>query len=165
MRITRLKTPAAGLLVAGLLCAAPVWAQDHGPDHDRGAESHQQHGGPQPSGHSQGGNHEQPQHQESRGGSSHGDARYEFRDADRARLERHYRSALGHVDRDHRPDFRAGEAIPSRYRGGITPAPASIRGRLQAPPAGYSIGYYQGYTVVYDPATYLVLSVIDLLTH
>ena len=28
----------------------------------------------------------------------------------------------------------------------------------------YEIGYYQGYTLVYNPTTFVILSVLDLLT-
>ncbi|NKF20740.1 hypothetical protein [Solimonas marina] len=183
---------AAGLAAALALGSTSVWAQGQGHDQDHGKDqkpqSSAQHGAPQ-----SGGGHESasPQHgggapsngnshgsapgnsgehrattpapAQSRGNS--GNAHYEFSASDRSKLEQHYHRILGNVDRSHRPDFRSGEKIPDRYRGSITPAPESIRGRLPAPPSGYSIGYYQGYTVVYDPTTYLILSVVDLLTN
>ncbi len=88
---------------------------------------------------------------------------YAFGQQDRSRLETHYRKSLDKVDRSKRPQFTAGKEIPRAYRSAITPAPQSLRGRLPTPPSGYDIGYYQGYTVVYDPTTFLILSVIDLL--
>lgn len=90
-------------------------------------------------------------------------AHYSFGASEKQQLQAHYKSSLGHVDRAKRPSFKAGEKVPSSYRKYITPAPASIRGHLPTPPSGYTIGYYQGYTVVYDPTTYVILSVLDLL--
>lgn len=91
------------------------------------------------------------------------DHSYAFQQQDRQRLEKHYKSILGHVDRSHRPHFEAGQKLPPQYRGVITRAPENLRRRLPPPPAGYQIGYYQGYTLVYDPTTLAILSVIDLL--
>lgn len=91
------------------------------------------------------------------------DTRYDFRDQDRSRLQQHYRRSLQNVDREHRPQFESGREIPRAYRGYMTPAPAALRAQLPPPPEGYTLGYYQGYTVVYDPTTFVILSVIDLL--
>lgn len=88
---------------------------------------------------------------------------YEFRDQDRSRLQRYYQRNLTHVDRGHRPRFVPGAYIAAPYRGYITPAPRRVVGYLPPPPRGYAVGYYQGYTVVYDPATFLILNVVDLL--
>ncbi|MGH8443933.1 MAG: hypothetical protein ACREVL_01645 [Solimonas sp.] len=97
-------------------------------------------------------------------GRAQGRGNYEFRQQDRAYLQQHYRRSIGSVDRGHRPQFEAGREIPRAYRGYFTPAPDSLRRRLPPPPDGYTIGYYQGYTVVYDPATFVILSVLDLLS-
>lgn len=89
---------------------------------------------------------------------------YRFRAQDRAQLQRHYRKSLQKIDREHRPRFEAGRSIPRAYRSYITPAPVIVRSHLPRPPAGYRIGYYQGYSVVYEPTTFVILSVLDLLT-
>ena len=122
-----------------------------------------------PAQHDNGGGHPQPPQQSaSAPQQSAGDQRdaghYQFRDQDRAQLQAHYKKSIAHVDRDRRPQFEPGKPIPQAYRGGITPAPAALRRRLPTPPSGYTVGYYQGYTVVYDPATQIVLSVLDLLS-
>ena len=91
------------------------------------------------------------------------DRHYDFGQNDRSRLQAHYRSSINKVDRDKRPSFQAGHEIPRAYRAAITPAPESLRRRLPTPPSGYQIGYYQGYTVVYDPTSFVILTLIDLL--
>jgi hypothetical protein len=67
------------------------------------------------------------------------------------------------VNRAHRPDFHPGSPIAAAYRPYITPVPADVRRGLPPPPSGYQIGYYQGYSVVYNPVSYVILSVLDLL--
>lgn len=88
---------------------------------------------------------------------------YQFRDQDRARLYTQYQRSLRGVRWDHRPDFRAGYAVLPAYRPYITPVPVHVLRTLPPPPPGYVIGYYQGYNVVYDPTTYVILTAIDLL--
>lgn len=101
-------------------------------------------------------------------GNAHGNKgsskpHYDFRAQDRARLQKHYQRNLAYVNRGHRPQFVRGGYIPTTYRRYITPAPARVVHYLPPAPPGYAVGYYQGYTVVYDPATFLILNVIDLL--
>ncbi|TJY62288.1 hypothetical protein E4T66_08700 [Sinimarinibacterium sp. CAU 1509] len=88
---------------------------------------------------------------------------YALEQQDRTRLKHHYQRVLGRVDRAHRPHFEPGHAIPLIYRAYITPAPLSLRRHLPPPPPGYVIGYYQGYTVVYDPTTFVIITIVDLL--
>jgi hypothetical protein len=47
----------------------------------------------------------------------------------------------------------------------IRPIPPDVYGYLPPPPPGYAMGYYDGYTVVYDPATMLIASVLDLFRY
>lgn len=49
------------------------------------------------------------------------------------------------------------------HRPHIMPVPVHVLRTLPPPPPGYVIGYYQGYNVVYDPTTYVILTAIDLL--
>jgi Ni/Co efflux regulator RcnB len=122
--------------------------QDDRDHHEQGHDDHQQQG---------------PSHDR---GPEHGNdnTHYDFRDNDRAQLQSHYQKNLSRVDRSHRPHFEPGQPIPQAYRHSITVAPASVRRGLPPPPAGYTIGYYQGYTVVYNPSTQIILSVLDLLS-
>jgi Ni/Co efflux regulator RcnB len=90
---------------------------------------------------------------------------YRFRTEDRAHLRRYYQAPLGTVRVERRPHFSVGYAIPRAYRSHITVMPQHVRRHLPPPPRGYQVGYYQGYSVVYDPVTFTILSVLDLLTH
>ena len=89
---------------------------------------------------------------------------YKFRQQDRARLLQHYRRALPRVDRGHRPHFARGAYFPRVWLPYLSPVPPSLLGYLPPIPPGYAVGYYQGYVVVYDPATFFMLGVVDLLT-
>ena len=59
--------------------------------------------------------------------------------------------------------FIVGGYFPYSYIQYVTPLPPPVIGYLPPPPPGYRMGYYQGYVVVYDPTTYFILNVIDLL--
>ncbi|MDF0534394.1 hypothetical protein PY479_08915 [Shewanella sp. A32] len=78
-------------------------------------------------------------------------------------IKQHYQRILSKVDRNRRPKWERGEVIPDRYRPYITPAPSSLIQRLNDVPKGCDVGYYQGYTVVYDPTTFMILTLVDLL--
>lgn len=88
---------------------------------------------------------------------------YALEQQDRARLKHHYQRVLGRVDRAHRPHFEPGNLIPVLYRPYITPAPLSLRRHLPPLPPGYVMGYYQGYSIVYDPTTFAIITLVDLL--
>jgi hypothetical protein len=45
----------------------------------------------------------------------------------------------------------------------ISSLPPNLYGTLPPPPPGYSMGYFDGYVVVYDPVSYFIANVIDLL--
>ena len=62
-----------------------------------------------------------------------------------------------------RPTFRVGMYFPYAYIGAIQPVPPSMWGSLPPIPPGYAVGYYDGYVVVYDPVTYWIVGVIDLM--
>ena len=64
---------------------------------------------------------------------------------------------------DHRPVFVTGRVIPLAYRSQVAVFPAHLHHHVPPPPRGYRMGYYQGYSVVYDPVSFAVLSVLDLL--
>jgi hypothetical protein len=90
-------------------------------------------------------------------------AHYQFRQQDRPKLRPHFQSQLAHVDRAHRPHVAAGGYMESNYQTYLVPVPQDVIVYLAPPPPGYVFGYYYGYIIVYDPATLLVLDVIDLL--
>ncbi len=88
---------------------------------------------------------------------------YSFRSNNRAYLHRYYLRSLAGINRANRPRFVMGGFFPYAYIPYISPLPPTVYGYLPPPPPGYSMGYYQGYVVVYDPVTYFIANVIDLL--
>jgi hypothetical protein len=56
-----------------------------------------------------------------------------------------------------------GGFFPYAYIPYITALPPTVYGYVPPPPPGYNMGYYNGYVVVYDPVTYFIANVIDLL--
>ena len=82
---------------------------------------------------------------------------------DRDYLRRYYYRNLGYINRGHRPIFIIGGYIPYGYRGYFTPLPPHLIGYFPPPPPGYVFGYFQGYVVLYNPATYSILNFVDLL--
>jgi hypothetical protein len=78
-------------------------------------------------------------------------------------LHRYYARNLLSINIGLRPHFAVGGFFPYAYIPYITPAPAAVLGYLPPVPPGYQIGYYQGYVVVYDPVTYFIANVIDLM--
>ncbi|MFZ0882136.1 MAG: hypothetical protein WAN14_01945, partial [Candidatus Acidiferrales bacterium] len=88
---------------------------------------------------------------------------YNWRPNDRDYLRRYYRRNFSYINRSRRPVFIIGGYIPFGSRGYFTPLPPNLLGYLPPPPPGYVIGYYDGYCVVYDPVTFTILNVVDLL--
>lgn len=88
---------------------------------------------------------------------------YGWRPNDRFWLHNYYRRNLGYINLANRPVFTVGGFFPFAYIPYITPAPPAVYGYLPPPPPGYQIGYYDGYVVVYDPVTYFIANVIDLM--
>lgn len=88
---------------------------------------------------------------------------YQFRPNDRDYLRRYYRHHFGYINRARRPRFVIGGFFPYADIGYLTPLPPSVYGYLPPPPPGYQMGYWDGYVVVYDPVSYFIANVIDLL--
>lgn len=88
---------------------------------------------------------------------------YSFRPNDRSYLRRYYLSRLSAINRANRPRFVIGGFFPYGYISYLSPLPPDLYSYLPPPPPGYSMGYYDGYVVVYDPVTYFMVNVIDLL--
>lgn len=156
------------VLLATVLGQTAAYA-DRDDRRDRGPRQEQRAGHNK---HERSGNWNQQRHHDNRQWNNRGPQRpvivqnnvhYQFRDHDRAYLQHNYARSLRTVRYDHRPHFQAGYAMLPAYRPYITPVPAYVLRTLPPPPPGYVIGYYQGYNVVYDPITYVVLSAIDLL--
>ena len=67
------------------------------------------------------------------------------------------------IQRARRPVFVAGGYFPYGDISYLTALPPDAYSYVPPPPPGYSMGYYDGYVVVYDPVTYFIANVIDLL--
>jgi hypothetical protein len=88
---------------------------------------------------------------------------YNFRRNDWGYLHRYYQRSLISINIGSRPSFAVGGFFPYAYIPYITALPPNVYGYLPPPPPGYNMGYYDGYVVVYDPVTYYIANVIDLL--
>ena len=88
---------------------------------------------------------------------------YQFRPNDRGALHRYYHSHLSYINRARRPIFHIGGYFPYGDIGYLSPLPPSLYGQMPPPPFGYQMGYFDGYVVVYDPVTYFIANMVDLL--
>ncbi|MCU1322640.1 MAG: hypothetical protein JWM43_2289 [Acidobacteriaceae bacterium] len=70
---------------------------------------------------------------------------------------------LGYINMARRPVFSIGGYFPYGDIGYMTPLPVALYGQVPPPPPGYQMGYYDGYVVVYDPLTYFIANLIDLV--
>jgi hypothetical protein len=67
------------------------------------------------------------------------------------------------INRARRPIYTVGGYYPYTDIGYLQPVAPDVYGYLPPPPPGYRMGYYDGYVVVYDPVTYFIVNLIDLL--
>ena len=70
---------------------------------------------------------------------------------------------LGYINRARRPIFAIGGFFPWGDVQYLSPLPSALYGYLPPPPRGYQMGYFDGYVVVYDPLSYFIANVVDLL--
>lgn len=66
------------------------------------------------------------------------------------------------VNSRNRARLYRGGYLPNGWRGRIHPLPPQYVRELPAPPQGYLIGYFDGYAVVYNPNTGLILQVVNV---
>jgi hypothetical protein len=88
---------------------------------------------------------------------------YQFRTQNTGRLRQYYQGRFSSINRSGRPRFSRGGYVPRTYWTYFQPLPPSLIGYIPPVPPGYVAGYYDGYIVVYDPTTFFVLSVLNLL--
>jgi hypothetical protein len=82
----------------------------------------------------------------------------------RSRVMAQYRRSLPGTSRTRHPHFAAGSYLPCTVVPYFTPVPPGVIHSLPPIPPGYGLGYYQGYVAVYDPGTFFILNLIDLLS-
>jgi hypothetical protein len=70
---------------------------------------------------------------------------------------------MGEINRANRPVFNVGGYYPYADIEYLQPVPQDVYGDQPPPPSGYQMAYYDGYVIVYDPITYFIAAVIDLL--
>lgn len=88
---------------------------------------------------------------------------YQFRTQNTGRLRQYYQGRFSSINRSRRPRFYRGGYVPRTYWTYFQPLPPTLIGYIPPVPPGYVAGYYDGYIVVYDPTTFFVLSVLNLL--
>src|ERR1700722_19031755 len=88
---------------------------------------------------------------------------YAWRPGDRDRMRRYYGRNFGYINRGRRPIFTICGFIPFRDRVYFRSVPPCLYRSLPPAPPGYVMGYFDGYVVIYDPVSYSVLNVMDLL--
>jgi Ni/Co efflux regulator RcnB len=95
-----------------------------------------------------------------------GHATYHFRAQDKSKLQTHYRSAH-HADAHAKPvhhwAWHRGASLPSGWQGQIEPLPQEDIALLAAAPPGYEFGYYDGWAIIYDPNTGIVLDAVSVM--
>lgn len=98
--------------------------------------------------------HEQPQHE----AAAH--QNYHFRADDRSHLQEHYRTAHQHPENAHHWAWHRGVNLPFGWQGQVEPLPQADITLLAPPPPGYVFGYYNGWAIVYDPNTGVILDAV-----
>lgn len=59
--------------------------------------------------------------------------------------------------------FTVGGNFPIGDIGYLTAVPSDVYRHMPVPPPGYQMDYFDGYVVVYDPVTYFIANLVDLL--
>lgn len=90
-------------------------------------------------------------------------ATYHFRTQDRTALRPHYQAMHQHVDAHSRWSWHRGANLPGGWHDHMMPLPAADIALLPPCPPGYLFGYYDGWAVVYDPNTGVILDAISVM--
>ena len=92
-------------------------------------------------------------------------AHYQISRQQAPKLRQHFQGQLAHVNRNNRPHVVVGGSLPSGWQTYIVPVPVEEFSYLPPVPEGYQMAFYNGYIIVYDPYSGLVLDVIDLFQY
>ena len=88
---------------------------------------------------------------------------FEFKAADRKALRSYYGTRLRTIRRSGRPSLGPGTYFPAELIPSIQPVSQEAWGSLPPIPPGFQAGFYRGFVMVYDPVTYWIAGVTDLL--
>ena len=143
MKKSRLLTFALSAALASVpVCSFAAVPQDHPQDHPQDQQQH-----------------DQQQHKAAP------NANYRFRAQDKTKLQPHYRAAHphpenAHPENAHRWAWHRGVNLPQGWQGQIEPLPQADIALLAPPPPGYEFGYFNGWAIVYDPNTGVILDAV-----
>lgn len=93
-------------------------------------------------------------------GKGHGN-RY-FRDGDAVYLRQYYSGPVDLPPGLRKKYYRTGQ-LPPGWEKGFRPFPAALVQRLPPPPPYCERGYVDGYAVVYDRRTRIIVDIVDLI--
>lgn len=85
---------------------------------------------------------------------------YHFRTQDRTQLRTHYHSAHPQPAEHHHWAWHRGVNLPQGWQGQVEPLPQADITLLAPPPPGYEFGYYNGWAIIYDPNTGIILDAV-----
>ena len=89
--------------------------------------------------------------------------KFEFSATDRKHLRSYYGTRLRTIRRSGRPSLGPGTYFPAELIPSIQPVSQEAWGSLPPIPPGFQAGFYRGFVMVYDPVTYWIAGVTDLL--
>lgn len=89
--------------------------------------------------------------------------KFEFSASDRKHLRSYYGTRLRTIRRSGRPSLGPGTYFPAEFIPAIQPVSQDAWGSLPPIPAGFQPGFYEGFVMVYDPVTFWISGVTDLL--
>jgi hypothetical protein len=129
---------------------------NHGHGHDKGDGDDQDHG--KGNGH---GNDKGNGNGNANGHYKHQQQRY-FRDQDSSYLVRYYDGPRNLPPGLRKKYYRNG-TLPPGWQSRFRPLPPAALVQLPPVPYGYERGYYDGYAVVVDPRTRVIVDVVDIV--
>jgi Ni/Co efflux regulator RcnB len=89
---------------------------------------------------------------------------YHFKSQDKAQLRPHYLADHPEMKKEKCWAWHHGVNLPDGWRDRVEPlADADIASLAPPPPPGYEFGYFDGWAVVYDPHTGVVLDAVNLM--
>lgn len=137
------------------LASADAEDDDHGNGHDHG------HGDDDDQGKGHGHGHDHGHDHEENGHGKHGSGRY-FREQDYGYLRQHYDGPRSLPPGLQKKYYRTG-TLPPGWQKRFRPMPPVVLQQLPPVPAYYQRGYLDGYAVVIDPRTRVIVDAVDMV--